>query len=75
MNVTNELSKQLLQGTSYRFHDKNNIGWKWVNNEWIGKRTVWTFDFRACWLEETTLCNVKSWWCGKNADYNEIFKS
>ncbi len=56
------------------FLDKNNIVWKVVNNEWIGKRSVWTFDFRACWLEDTVLENVKSWWCGKDFDYQEIFK-
>lgn len=56
------------------FLDKKNIVWKWVNNKWIGKRSVWTFDLRACWLEDTTNDNIKSWWCGgKDADYTEIF--
>lgn len=55
------------------FLDKNNIVWKVVNNKWIGKRSVWTFDFRACWLEDTILENVKSWWCGIDSDYTEIF--
>lgn len=55
------------------FLDSNNIGWKIVDGNWIGKRTVWTFNNRGCWLEETTIENVKSWWCGKDADYNEIF--
>ncbi len=55
--------------------DENNIGRKLINNEWIGKRSVWTLDWRSCWLEETTPENVKSWWCGgKDADYNEVFK-
>lgn len=55
--------------------DENNIVWKWVDNEMIGKRSVWTQDHRACWLEETTPANVKSWWCGgPDADYNEIFR-
>lgn len=53
--------------------DHNNIEWKLVEGKWIGKRSVWTFDFRACWLEDTTIENVKSWWCGKDADYTEIF--
>lgn len=43
------------------FLDKNNIVWKVVNGEWIGKRSVWTFDFRSCWLEDTIIENVKSW--------------
>lgn len=56
------------------FLDSKNIVWKHINGEWIGKRSVWTFDFRACWLEETEISNVKSWWCGgKELDYNEIF--
>lgn len=54
--------------------DKNNIVWKIIEGKWIGKRSVWTFDFRACWLEDTTIENVKSFWCGgKDADYTEIF--
>lgn len=56
------------------FLDRNNIIWKLINNEWIGKRSVWTLDNRACWLEETTKDNIKSWWCGTDADYTEIFK-
>jgi hypothetical protein len=74
MSITNDLCKELIKGTKYRFLDKNNISWRWVDSEWIGKRSVWTFDFRACWLEETTSENVKKWWCGKESDYNEIFK-
>lgn len=74
MSITNSLCKELIKGTKYRFLDKNNISWKWVDSEWIGKRSVWTFDFKAVWLEETTLENVKSWWCRKEANYNEIFK-
>ena len=54
--------------------DENNILWQLIDDKWVGKRSVWTFDFRSCWLEETTYENVKSWWCGKDADYAEIFK-
>lgn len=54
--------------------DSNNISWQLVHDEWIGKRSVWTKDNRACWLEQTTADNVKSWWCGKEADYTEVFK-
>jgi hypothetical protein len=54
--------------------DSENIVWKWVDSKWIGKRSVWTHDNRACWLEETTINQVKTWWCGgKEADYEEIF--
>jgi hypothetical protein len=61
-------------GETASFLDSKNIVWKKINNEWIGKRSVWTFDFRACWLEDTEIENVKSWWCGEKSDYNEIFK-
>jgi len=54
--------------------DSNNIAWKKVNGEWIGKRSVWTKDWRMRWLEETTKDNVETWWCGEDADYTEIFR-
>lgn len=55
--------------------DKNNILWKEVNGEFIGKRSVQTFDFRSCWLEDTTMSNVKSWHNRrKDVNYEEIFK-
>ena len=57
------------------FLDKNNILWKIINGEWIGKRSVWTKDRAACWLEDTVTDNIKSLWCGENADYKEIFKT
>jgi len=55
------------------FLDKNNILWKVVGDDFIGKRSVFTFDYRSCWLEDTTIENVKTWWLGKDADYTEIF--
>lgn len=56
------------------FLDSNNILWKLIEDKWIGKRSVLTFDNRVCWLEETTIENVKSWWCGgESVDYTEIF--
>ena len=68
-----EVARKKLRSTSYL--DGNNIVWKLIDGQWIGKRSVWTFDWRCCWLEETTFDNVKSWWCGGiDADYNEVFK-
>lgn len=55
------------------FLDSNNILWKVVDEKWIGKRSVFTKDFRACWLEDIKNETVNSWWCGENADYKEIF--
>jgi hypothetical protein len=74
--TTNILCESFVKrlGDSSSMLDGNNIVWKFINNEWIGKRSVWTFDFSACWLEDTTIDNVKSWWCGKDEDYKEIFK-
>ena len=55
--------------------DKNNILWKFINNEWIGKRSVYTKDLRSCWLEDTIEENIRTYWCGgKNANYKETFK-
>jgi len=74
IDVSTEYAKVIAKNLNAPFLDSNNILWKTHNSEWIGKRSVWTFDFRACWLEDTDISNVKSWWCGKDADYNEIFR-
>jgi hypothetical protein len=71
-NVVGEVFCKALHG---RFLDKNNIVWKIIKDEWIGKRSVYTLDLKACWLEDTTINNVKHWWCGGEcADYTEVFK-
>jgi len=56
-----------------RVLDANNISWRKINEEWIGKRAVCTFDLRHVWLEETEPQNVKRWLHGEEADYNETF--
>lgn len=71
--TTNFAAQEITSINGGSFLDANNILWKYVNGNWIGKRSVFTFDFRSCWLENTTIENVKSWWCGKDADYLEIF--
>lgn len=53
--------------------DSNNILWKYRNNVWIGKRSVITFNLRCCWLEDIDIKQVKSWWCGIESNYSEIF--
>ncbi len=68
-----EFCKALISCFGGTILDKNNIVWKLKNGEWIGKRSVYTFDLRAVWLEDTTKENVRSWWCGIDANYNEIF--
>lgn len=67
------LGKSLAKVSGGTMLDKDLISWSLVDGKWIGKRSVWTFDFRACWLENTTAENVKSWWCGVDADYTETF--
>ena len=63
-----------LDKEKFSFLDSKNILWKWINDEWIGKRSVYTFDCKASWLEDVKEEEVRSWWCeGKHADYNEIF--
>lgn len=75
---SNSIGRALVSifGETASMLDGNNILWKIVGNEWVGKRSVWTYDRRACWLDETEKENVKSWWCGgEGADYDEVFKS
>jgi hypothetical protein len=75
--LSNEIAEAFCRIFNGSFCDSNNIVWKIdkQTGEWIGKRGVWTYDFRSCWLEDTVIANVKSWWCGgPDADYNEEFK-
>lgn len=73
-NVVGELISKELKGKCC-FLDGNNVLWKLVDNEWIGKRSVYTFQLRACWLEDAKPEDIRDWWCGgKDADYSEIFK-
>lgn len=72
-NIIGEAFVRMCPEIKPSFLDKDNLVWKVINNRWIGKRSVWTFDKRACWLEDTNLENIKTWWCGESADYNEVF--
>lgn len=55
------------------FLDANKVIWRILNNNWVGKRSVFTADGKVCWLEETKPENVKAYWCGNTADYKETF--
>jgi hypothetical protein len=73
-NETNVLAEAIVRTNSKAsFLDANNIVWKVIADEWVGKRCVLTFDNRACWLENTAIENIKSWCCGEDADYLETF--
>lgn len=56
------------------FLDKNYILYKWINGEFIGKRSIQTMSLRAVWIEDLKGETIKSWWCGKGSNYTEIFK-
>lgn len=72
--ISNMFGEAIIKANGGTMLDCDHIVWKIIDGKWIGKRSVWTFDFRGCWLEDTTIGNVKSWWCGgKDADYNEVF--
>jgi hypothetical protein len=71
--ITNQFSEIVIRETKGTFLDGNNILWKIIDGKWIGKRSVWTYDFRVCWIEDTNTENIKSWWCGKDNDYLEKF--
>lgn len=53
------------------FVDKNNIVWKMIDGKKVGKRAIQTKDLKTCWLEDTTVDNVKLYLHGEDADYNE----
>lgn len=76
MDCNNLIAEKILRRCNIKgsFLDSQNVLWKLIDNKLVGKRSVWTYDNRACWLEETTPENVKDWWCdGKSADYDELF--
>ena len=72
-NKIGEITVRYFSDLKVSMLDGNNLVWKIVDGIWIGKRSVYTFDRRALWLEDTTVDNIKSWWCGQNADYLEKF--
>lgn len=76
MKINNILGEAIVRGFDKpaSLLDGNNILWKVVDKEWIGKRSVWCIGNRACWLEDVKTEDVKSWWCGEDADYAEIFR-
>ena len=45
-NLIGEVLSEALGGEC-SFLDKNNIVWKLVNDKWIGKRSIWTKDWRS----------------------------
>lgn len=57
--------------------DKNWIGWKLIDNEWVGKRCVSAKQgFRVCWLEDVPKDEiVHKYLCGEDADYDEVIYS
>ena len=74
MVSTNELAECITESFGGGFLDSNNIKWKHTKNGWIGKRSVFTDGYRSVWLEDLNGESVKYWWCGKDSDYNEVFK-
>ena len=71
---SNNFSKVICKVYGGCFLDEKNILWKWVNDEWIGKRSVYTNDLKAKWIEEVEEKEIRSYWCGVNSNYKEIFK-
>ena len=61
--------------TNYSLLDEKNILWKFVNDDFIGKRSVLTYDLKICWLEDTKAENVKTWLCGENSDYKQVLNN
>lgn len=58
---------------SVSYLDKNNILWKIVNGEKIGKRAVYMKNLSCLWLSDVDdITQIRSYMCGEHADYNEI---
>ena len=72
--IANSFAEKFISKYGGDFLDRKNFLWKLIDNKWIGKRSVVTIEGSVCWLEETRIEMVRSWWCGgKDADYEEIF--
>ena len=69
----NIIAREITKEFGGCFLDGKNILWKHLDGNWIGKRSVFTFDYKNTWLENTTGENVKKWLHGEDADYTEIF--
>ncbi len=76
VNDTKTVCDLFFESENVKILDKNNISWKKVNSEWLGKRCVaWKDGFAYGWLEDMPKDEkVKYWLHGKEADYNEILK-
>lgn len=74
-NAIGELFVRRLAPENGSFLDVNNIQWKLVEGKWIGMRSVYCKDLTCKWLSEVQDRSViRNWWCGEDADYNEIFE-
>lgn len=73
--VQNMVAESIVNATGGCYLNKDNILWKTIDGEFIGKRSVYTTCLRAVWLEqvEKECLTIRSWWCGEDADYEEIF--
>ena len=71
--MSNILGQTFAQVCKSSYLDSKTILWKWIDDKWIGKRSVYTFDLAAKWIEDTSEENIKKYWCGIDADYTEIF--
>lgn len=73
MSINHSFAKMFVGEYGGRYLDKNNILWRMIKGEWIGKRAVFTNQFAIVWIEETEEKDIRTYWHGKDADYSEIF--
>jgi hypothetical protein len=64
----------LIKNLGGEYLDKNNILWRISENGMIGKRSVYTENLRACWIDDLRGEKIMSYWCGENSDYQEVFE-
>jgi hypothetical protein len=77
MNVKDLFICQLLEkgrNLKLSYLDKDRVLWFLIDDKLIGKRSVYTNTYASRWIEDVRDGEtIKSYPCGKDADYNETF--
>lgn len=69
------LVKSILHLEDSSFLDKNNILWKSIDGELLGKRCLTTYKYGNIWYEDLkSEDDVQYWLHNKNCNWEEIFK-
>tara|TARA_R110000772_G_scaffold148307_2_gene258902 strand:- start:5521 stop:5745 length:225 start_codon:yes stop_codon:yes gene_type:complete len=73
--INNIIAEVITKDTGGCFLDSNNILWKDIKGEWIGKRAIYLKSLRAVWKESIVPTDeIYVLYHGLDADYKEIFR-